>query len=47
MNFEEQGNNKFRMTISDPELIEKIRESGIESLTPDDINSLGVEAKNG
>lgn len=46
MKMEEQ-NNFLRMTISDPELVQKIRESGIESLNPDDINSLGIEVKNG
>lgn len=35
------------MTISDPELVQKICENGIESLSPDDINSLGIEVKNG
>lgn len=48
MKMEEQEKNSFlKMTISDPELVQKIRESGIESLSPDDINSLGIEVKNG
>lgn len=48
MKAEEKENNNFlRMTISDPELVEKIRESGMESLRPDDLNSLGIEVKNG
>ncbi len=44
---EKERSNFLRMTISDPELVQKIRESGIESLSPDDLNSLGIEVKNG
>lgn len=44
---EQENNNPFRMTISDPELVQKIREGGMESLSPDDINSLGLEVKDG
>ena len=44
---EQENNNPFRMTISDPELIRKITEGGLESLSPDDINSIGIEVKNG
>ena len=43
----EEKENLFRMKISDPELVQKIREGGIESLSPDDINSLGIEVKDG
>lgn len=43
----EENNDFLRMKISDPELIRKIQESGIESLSPDDINSLGMEMKDG
>lgn len=39
--------NPFRMTITDPEMIQKIRENGIESLSLDDLNSLGIEVKDG
>ncbi len=39
--------NFLRMTISDPELVQKICEGGMESLSPDDINSLGIEVKAG
>lgn len=41
---ENEKNNLLRITISDPELVQQIRESGIESLGPDELNSLG---KNG
>lgn len=44
---EKEKSNLLRMTISDPELVQKIRESGIESLGPDELNSLGIEIKNG
>ncbi len=44
---EKEKRNFLRMTISDPELVQKIRESGIESLSPDELNSLGIEVKNG
>ncbi|MBQ8296472.1 MAG: hypothetical protein IJX77_01660 [Ruminococcus sp.] len=44
---EQENSNSLRMTISDPELVQKIRESGIESLSPDDLNSLGIEVKDG
>lgn len=44
---EKEKSNLLRMTISDPELVQKIRESGIESLGPDELNSLGIEVKNG
>ena len=44
---ERESDNFLRMTISDPELVQKIRESGIESLSPDDLNSLGLEVKDG
>lgn len=44
---EKEKSNLLRMTISDAELVQKIRESGIESLSPDDLNSLGIEVKNG
>ena len=44
---EKEKNNLLRMTISDPELVQKIRESGIERLGPDELNSLGIEVKNG
>ena len=44
---EQENNNPFRMTISDPELIRKITEGGLESLSPDDINSIVIEVKNG
>ena len=44
---EKEKSNSLKMTISDPELVQKIRESGIESLSPDDLNSLGIEVKNG
>ena len=44
---EQENNNPFRMTISDPELIRKITEGGLESLSPDDINSIGIEVKAG
>ncbi len=48
MKIENQGNNNpFGMKISDPELVRKICEGGMESLSPDDINSLGVEIKKG
>ncbi len=40
---EQENNNPFAMKISDPELIRKITEGGVESLSPDDINSLGIE----
>lgn len=43
----DERNNFLRMTISDPELVRKICESGIESLSSDDINSFGMEVKNG
>ena len=43
----EENENLFRMKISDPELVQKIHEGGIESLSPDDINSLGIEVKDG
>lgn len=39
--------NFLKMTISDPELVQKICEGGMESLSPDDINSLGIEVKAG
>lgn len=42
-----EKNNLLSMTISDPELVQQIRESGIESLGPDELNSLGIEIKNG
>lgn len=42
-----EKSNLFGMTISDPELVQKICENGMESLSPDDINSLGIEVKNG
>ena len=38
---EQENNNPFGMKISDPELIRKITEGGLESLSPDDINSIG------
>lgn len=44
---EKEKSNLLRMTISDPELVQEIRESGIESLGPDELNSLGIEVKNG
>lgn len=44
---EKEKSNLLRMTISDPELVQKIRESGIESLSLDELNSLGIEVKNG
>ncbi len=44
---EQENNNPFGMKISDPELIQKIREGGMESLSPDDINSLGIEVIGG
>lgn len=44
---EKEKSSPLEMTISDPELVQKIRESGIESLGPDEINSLGIEVKNG
>lgn len=44
---EKEKSNLLRMTISDPELVQKIRESGIESLSPDELNLLGIEVKNG
>lgn len=44
---ENELRNSLRMTISDPELVEKIRESGMERLSLDDLNSLGIEVKNG
>lgn len=44
---EKEKSNSLKMNISDPELVQKIRESGIESLSPDDLNSLGIEVKNG
>ncbi len=44
---EKEKSNLLRMTISDPELVQKIRENGIESLSPDDLNSLGIEVKKG
>lgn len=44
---EKEKSNLLRMTISDPELVQKIRESGIESLGPDELNSLGIEVRNG
>ncbi len=44
---EKEKSNSLKMMISDPELVQKIRESGIESLSPDDLNSLGIEVKNG
>lgn len=48
MNMENQGNNNpFGMKISDPELVRKICEGGMESLSPDDINMLGLEIKKG
>ncbi len=48
MNREEKENSNFlRMTISDPELVQKICESGLENLSPDDLNSLGMEVKDG
>ena len=43
----EENNDFLRMKISDPELIRKIQESGIESFSLDDINSLGMEMKDG
>jgi hypothetical protein len=44
---EQENNNPFGMKISDPELIRKISEGGLESLSPDDINSIGIEVKAG
>ncbi len=44
---EQENNNPFGMKISDPELIRKISEDGLESLSPDDINSLGIEVQAG
>ena len=44
---EKEKSSLFRMTISDPELVQKIHESGIESLSLDELNSLGIEVKNG
>lgn len=44
---EDELRNFLRMTISDPKLVEKIRESGMERLSLDDLNSLGIEVKNG
>lgn len=44
---ENEMNNPFMMTITDPELVQKIREGGVENLGIDDVNSLGVEVKNG
>lgn len=44
---EKEKSNLLRMTISDPELVQKIHESGIESLSLDELNSLGIEVKNG
>ncbi len=46
MNMEEKE-GMFTMKISDPEMVQKIRESGMESLSPDDLNSLGIEIKDG
>ena len=43
----QENNNPFGMKISDPELIRKITEGGLESLSPDDINSIGIEVKAG
>lgn len=43
----EEKENSLKMKISDPKLVETIRESGVESLSPDDINSLGIEWKDG
>ena len=37
---EDELRNFLRMTISDPKLVEKIRESGMERLSLDDLNSL-------
>ncbi len=44
---DQENNNPFGMKISDPELVRKICEGGMESLSLDDINSLGVEIKKG
>ena len=43
----EEKEGMFTMKISDPEIVQKIRESGMESLSPDDLNSLGLEVKDG
>lgn len=40
---EKEKSNFLRMEISDPEMVQKIRESGIESLGPDELDSLGME----
>ena len=40
-------NGFFKMEISDPEIIRKIQENGIESLDQDDINSFGVQVQDG
>lgn len=42
-----EENNLLRMTISDPEMVQKIRENGIESLTQDELNSFGIHVKKG
>lgn len=44
---EKEKSSPLEMTISDPEMVQKIRESGIESFGPDELNSLGIEVKNG
>ena len=44
---EKEKSSPLEMTISDPEMVQKIRESGIESFGPDELNSLGKEVKNG
>ena len=43
---EQENNNPFGMKISDPELVRKICEGGMESLSPDDINMIGLGIKN-
>lgn len=44
---EKEKSSPLEMMISDPEMVQKIRESGIESFGPDELNSLGIEVKNG
>lgn len=40
-------NSFFKMEILDPEIIRKIQGNGIESLDQDDMNSFGVQVKDG
>ena len=42
----QENNNPFGMKITDPDLVRKICEGGMESLSPDDINMIGLGVKN-